>query len=43
VVFASLFGILIWHEVLGADEWLAVGLIIVSGILSVRASSRRVH
>lgn len=40
VVFASLFGILIWNEVLGLDEWLAIALIIGSGILSVQATNR---
>ncbi len=40
VVLASLFGILIWGETLSADRWLAVGLIILSGIISIRATPR---
>ncbi len=40
VVFASLFGILIWGETLSVSQWLAVGLIIAGGVLSVRATRR---
>jgi len=40
VVIASLFGIVLWGETLSPDRWLAVGLIILSGIISVRATSR---
>jgi drug/metabolite transporter (DMT)-like permease len=35
VIFASLFGVLLWHDHLSADQWLAIGLVIASGILSV--------
>jgi drug/metabolite transporter (DMT)-like permease len=38
VVFASLFGMLIWKEVLSADAWLAIALIIASGIVAARHS-----
>jgi drug/metabolite transporter (DMT)-like permease len=38
VVLASLFGVLWWHEHLSVDEWLAIGLIIASGIISLRAT-----
>lgn len=41
VVLASLFGILIWGETLSVDRWLAVGLIILSGIISVSATPRQ--
>jgi drug/metabolite transporter (DMT)-like permease len=40
VVLASLFGIILWGESLSPDRWLAVGLIILSGIISVRATPR---
>lgn len=40
VVLASLFGWWIWHEQLSAEEWLAIGLIILSGIISIRASNK---
>lgn len=40
VLLASLFGIALWGETLSPDRWLAVGLIILSGIISVRATPR---
>ena len=40
VVFASLFGLWLWDETLTSGEWLAIGLIISSGIMSVKATSR---
>jgi drug/metabolite transporter (DMT)-like permease len=39
VVLASLFGVLLWQEQLSASEWLAIGLIILSGIISINATS----
>lgn len=42
VIFSSLFGALFWGEVLDASAWLAIGLIILSGIAAThfsRASS----
>lgn len=41
VVLASLFGIVLWGETLSADRWLAVLLIIISGIISIRAAPRK--
>jgi drug/metabolite transporter (DMT)-like permease len=41
VVFASLFGIALWGEVLTIIGWLAIGLIAAGGILSVRAAPPR--
>lgn len=38
VVIASLFGVIWWHEHLSLDAWLAIGLIILSGIISLRAT-----
>ena len=38
VLLASLFGILWWNEHLSFDAWLAIGLIIVSGMISIRSS-----
>ncbi|CAG0991706.1 Pseudopaline exporter CntI [Methylophilaceae bacterium] len=40
VLLASLFGILLWGETLSPDRWLAVALIILGGIISVRATPR---
>ena len=40
VVMASLFGIILWGETLSSDRWLAVALIIISGIISVGANPR---
>ena len=39
VVLASLFGIVLWQEKLSVSEWLAIGLIILSGIISVNATN----
>ena len=39
VVLASLFGVLLWQEQLSISEWLAIGLIILSGIISVNATN----
>ena len=38
VIFASVFGMLFWHEILSFDAWLAVVIIIGSGILGIFAS-----
>lgn len=40
VLLASMFGLILWGETLSADRWLAVGLIILGGIISVRATPR---
>jgi drug/metabolite transporter (DMT)-like permease len=40
VVLASLFGILIWNELLSADRWLAIIVIVSSGVMSVVANVR---
>ncbi len=34
VIFASLFGMLLWDEVLPLSSWLAIGLIVASGLLA---------
>ena len=36
IAFASLFGLLLWHETLPLDGWLGIALIIASGVLSLR-------
>ena len=41
VVLASLIGIVLWQETLSFDRWLAIGLIILSGIISVRTTASR--
>ena len=38
VIFSSLFGALFWDEVLDASAWLAIGLIILSGIAATHFS-----
>ncbi|MBS1131620.1 MAG: Protein of unknown function transrane [Proteobacteria bacterium] len=38
VIFSSLFGMLIWGEVLDASAWAAIGLIILSGIAATHFS-----
>ena len=39
VVLASLFGVLFWQEQLSNAEWLAIALIILSGIISIYATN----
>ncbi|MGH8752167.1 MAG: DMT family transporter [Burkholderiales bacterium] len=41
VVFASLFGIVLWDEILPLSGWLAIGLITASGVLSIKAAPPR--
>lgn len=38
VVLASFFGVLFWQEQLSGAEWLAIGLIILSGVIGVNAT-----
>ncbi|WP_300456457.1 DMT family transporter [Accumulibacter sp.] len=38
VVFASLFGIILWHETPDRSTWLAIGLIVLSGLAATRFS-----
>lgn len=40
VVFASLFGLIIWNEMPSPGAWFAIAVIIASGILSIRATVR---
>ncbi|MBA3504795.1 MAG: EamA family transporter [Betaproteobacteria bacterium] len=39
IVFASVFGILIWDDVLPAIAWLGIALIILAGIIAIRLQS----
>lgn len=39
VIFASLFGVIFWQESLSMSEYFAIGLIILSGIISIYTSS----
>ncbi len=39
VVLASFFGVLLWQEHLSSSEWLAIGLIILSGVISVHTTN----
>ena len=38
VIFSSLFGMLIWGEVMDASSWLAIGLIVASGVAATHFS-----
>ncbi|CAN4270373.1 RhaT Permeases of the drug/metabolite transporter (DMT) superfamily [Methylophilaceae bacterium] len=40
VIFASLFGVLFWQEKLSYSEYMAIGIIIFSGIVSANATNR---
>lgn len=40
IVFASLFGMLLWNEVLAPSSWLGMALIVASGVLSLRLSPK---
>ncbi len=40
VIFASLFGVLFWQETLSFSEYSAIGIIIVSGIVSANTTNR---
>jgi len=40
IVFASLFGMLLWNEVLSLSSWLGMAFIIASGVLSLRLSPK---
>jgi drug/metabolite transporter (DMT)-like permease len=42
VIFASLFGIVLWGEVLSATSWFAIVLIIASGVVSARSVPRSI-
>ena len=41
VIFASLFGVLFWQETLSFSEYIAIGVIIFSGIISANSTNRR--
>jgi len=43
VVFASLWGILIWGELLSLTSWLGIGLIVAGGLLSLKASIKPIR
>jgi len=40
IVFASLFGMLLWDETLSLASWLGMAFIIASGVLSLRLSPK---
>lgn len=40
IVFASLFGMLLWNETLPLDSWLGMAFIIAGGVLSLRLTPR---
>ena len=37
ILLASIFGVILWHEHLSVDAWLAISLIVASGIISIRS------
>lgn len=41
VILASLFGIWLWDEHLSLNAWLAIGLIIISGIIGIASANNR--
>lgn len=41
VVFASLLGVLVWDEVLGRESWMAIGIIVASGVVATLAAPRQ--
>ena len=38
VIFASFFGMVLWHEALSLTAWLAIALIVASGLIATRFS-----
>ena len=40
IIFASLFGILLWNEILPLSSWLGMALIIAGGVLSLRLTPK---
>lgn len=40
VIFASLWGILLWQEILPLTSWMGIALIILSGVLASRVAPR---
>jgi len=40
IIFASLFGMLLWNEVLTTSSWLGMAFIVASGVLSLRLSPK---
>jgi drug/metabolite transporter (DMT)-like permease len=40
IVFASLFGMLLWNEVLPLSSWLGMAFIIAGGVLSLRLTPK---
>ena len=40
IIFASLFGMLLWHEALALSSWLGMAFIIAGGVLSLRLSPK---
>jgi drug/metabolite transporter (DMT)-like permease len=40
IVFSALFGLVFWREHLSIEAWLGMGLIIISGVLSLKLSPK---
>ncbi|MDP2783518.1 MAG: DMT family transporter [Sulfurimicrobium sp.] len=40
VIFASLWGILLWQEILPLGSWLGIALIVLSGVISLRSAPK---
>ncbi|TCV82348.1 DMT family transporter [Sulfurirhabdus autotrophica] len=43
VIFASLLGILFWGEILSLTSWIAIFIIVISGVISVRTTPKISH
>lgn len=43
VVFSSLFGAALWGELLAPEAWLGIGLVVLAGIVSLRAAPRKIE
>ncbi|MET1082519.1 MAG: DMT family transporter [Burkholderiales bacterium] len=41
VVFASLLGVLVWGEILGAASWIAIAIIVASGVVAMLAAPQQ--
>ena len=41
LVFASLLGVLVWDEVLGAGSWIGIAIIVASGVVATLAAPRQ--
>jgi len=43
VVFSSLFGAALWGELLAPEAWLGIGLVVLAGVISLRAAPQKIE